>query len=233
MENPFPQFGHSPADFSLATHNAHVDSLRQHGDYDVFGVRFATAQDMYQPHPWSSSVFLVRSLLRERPRLGRLLELGCGAGVVGLSMLRHGLADTALLTDIVPACVEAARANIQALGEQGRAEVRLGDMFAPVRGGRFDSIIFNMPLLHLEHGGLHHPALDDAGGRLARHFFERAGNHLLPGGHGYFTFSNVSHASLLAEFARRATLRPLAAEWVATRGFGLALFEFTPDSAPC
>lgn len=215
------------APFSVAAHDVHVRSLARHGHHDVFGCRIAALPGVYQPHPWSSSVFLLRSLLREARPLGRVLDLGCGSGVVGLSLHHHGLASAAVLVDIDPQCVATARQNIASLGVAQHVQVRQGDLFAAVPGERFDTIVFNMPLLHLAHEGMRHLALDDTGGALAARFFGEALDYLAPGGRGYFAYSNVSQIATFAAVQDHAALRMLAAEWVPARGFGLALFEFT------
>ena len=72
--------------------------------------------------------------------------------------------------------------NAHALDLADRIEVRQGDLFAPARTQSFDSIIFNMPLLHLEHDGKRHPALDDDSGTLAGRFFARFADRLAPEG---------------------------------------------------
>lgn len=231
LQHSFAQHRDGAAPFSLQAHDDHVRSLDRYGNHDVFGCRIATLPGVYQPHPWSSSVFLVRSLLREGRPLGRVLDLGCGSGVVGLSLRHHGLASSAVLVDIDPQCVATARQNVGVLGVSGTVEVRRGDLFAPVGGERFDTVIFNMPLLHLAHEGMRHLALDDTGGRLASRFFDDALDYLAPDGRGYFAFSNVSDIATFTTVQGSAALRMLAAEWVPARGFGLALFEFTPRSA--
>ena len=59
---------------SIAAHDDHVASLHVQRAYDIFGNRFDAPQGPTTPHPWSSSVFMVRSLLREGRHLGRLLD---------------------------------------------------------------------------------------------------------------------------------------------------------------
>ena len=214
--------------FSLAAHDDHVAMLAQAGEYDVFGHRFEVAPGMYHPHPWSSSVFMVRTFLRHRPALGHLLEIGCGSGAVGLSLLAHGLATGLVMTDIHPESVETALRNAEKLGLAERSMVRLGSLFEPVCGERFDSIVFNMPLMHNEHEGRSHQALDDPRGALAKSFVNQAAAHLTSEGCAYITFSNLSEPALLALFAERGQLILLAAEWVVETGFWLMVYQFKP-----
>ena len=66
----------------------------------------------------------------------RLLDLGCGSGVVGALAKAAGARVTA--TDVDERAVAAARAN-------GVDDARLGDLFAPVGEDRFDLVCFNPP----------------------------------------------------------------------------------------
>lgn len=212
--------------FALQAHHDHVASLQQSGAYDVFGNRFEAFPGMYHPHPWSSSVFLLRTLLRHRPALGRVLEIGCGSGAVGLSLLNHGLAQEVVLTDIDAESVRATRHNASNLGLLSRTTVRQGDLFAPVQGEQFDTIVFNMPLMHDEHEGITHAALDDEQGRVATEFCNQASAFLKPSGSGYVTFSNISSPAILAKFAAKKKLSLLAVEWVVETGFWLMVYRF-------
>lgn len=213
------------------SHRSHIASLSETATYDVFGNQFHTASGLYHPMPWSSSVFVIRSLLREHPLLGHLLELGCGTGVISLSLLQHRLADSAVLTDISADAVCTSAANAANLALSGRIDVRQGNLFAPVMGEKFDTIIFSMPLQHTGHDGTPHLALDDWQGALASAFFEQAPAYLKQGGSGFFCFSNISNPALLQAFATRVALTLVAAEWVVSTGFWLLLYRFRP-SAP-
>ena len=218
--------------FSIASHDDHVAALDVPGAYDVFGNRFDAPPGTYHPHPWSSSVFMVRSLLREGRHLGRLLDVGCGTGAVALSMLQHGLADEVVMTDVGEEAILAARQNAEALGLTSRATVWIGHLFEGVEGQRFDTLVFNMPLMHRVHQGAQHSALDDACGAIAREFFGEAPRYLKPGGCCYFTYSNISDPALLEEFGRRTAISLVAAEWVVSTGFWLMVYRSVKKSAP-
>lgn len=183
--------------FSVDEHERHVVALAEDGGRSpVHGLEIDTPPGLYRPHAASSSQFILRTLLRERPRLGRLLELGCGTG---------GLA--------------------------ARAQVRQGDLFAPVAGPapqRFDSVLFNLPLMHADHGGRRHPALDDTAGQLAWRFFEQLPAHLAPQGRAFFSYANISDPAPLEALGEQMAVELLAAEWVARSGFWLFVYEARP-----
>jgi methylase of polypeptide subunit release factors len=218
--------------FSIEAHNDHVSSLNTETDYEVFGNRFHVKPGLYHPHPCSSSIFILRTLLREKPRLGRLLEVGCGTGVIGLSLLHHGLADQLVLTDIDESAVETARQNAQRLGLGHKTRVMQGDLFEPIGRAQFDSLVFNLPLMHKTHAGQTHPAVDDPEGRLAQAFFSTASRHLVPGGLCFFPFSNISNPQRLEACTKEGPVMLLAAEWVARTGFWLMVYCWKPETVP-
>jgi release factor glutamine methyltransferase len=72
-----------------------------------------------------------------------VLDLGAGAGVIGVLAARHG--HRVVATDLVPAYVECLRANALLNGVGGLLEVRTGDLFDPVGTDVFDVIAANPP----------------------------------------------------------------------------------------
>lgn len=73
----------------------------------------------------------------------RVLDLGCGAGLVGILAARRG--HRVVATDLLAACCHAARGNALLNGVGDRMEVRQGDLFSPVAGEQFDLIAANPP----------------------------------------------------------------------------------------
>jgi methylase of polypeptide subunit release factors len=146
-------------------------------------------------------------------------------------MLRHGLADEVVMTDVGDEAILASRQNAEALGLKSRATACIGHLFEGVEGQRFDTLVFNMPLMHRAHQGSHHSALDDACGAIAREFFREAPGYLKPGGCGYFTYSNISDPTLLEDFGQHSAISLVAAEWVVSTGFWLMVYRFDLESA--
>ncbi|MCU0671875.1 MAG: class I SAM-dependent methyltransferase [Myxococcota bacterium] len=79
----------------------------------------------------------------EWPARGRVLDLGCGAGPIGLSAKRRVPALDVTLVDVDDYAVEATRrgAKVNALD----VEVRSSDGYSAVKGERFDVIVTNPP----------------------------------------------------------------------------------------
>lgn len=106
------------------------------------------------------------ALLEALPPLsGRVLDLGCGWGAVGVALAKRYPALEVVMTDINQRAVALARCNLAQNGV--RAEVVQGDGFAAVTGA-FDAIVTNPPIR--------------AGKAVIYGLFDAAREHLKPGG---------------------------------------------------
>ena len=105
-------------------------------------------------------------LLEALPELtGRVLDLGCGWGAVGVALGKKYPALGIVMTDINSRAVELARRNLAANGV--KAEVVQGDGFQSVAGD-FDAIVTNPPIR--------------AGKAVIYGLFDQAKARLAPGG---------------------------------------------------
>lgn len=100
----------------------------------------------------------------------RVLDLGCGYGVVGVVAALLAPNGHVTLVDINRRAVDLARRNLR-LNAVANAEVHHGDGFAPVYGRSFDLIALNPPIR--------------AGLRLVHRLIEEAKEHLSSGGRFY------------------------------------------------
>ena len=99
------------------------------------------------------------------PLSGRVLDLGCGWGAVGVSLGKKYPGLDIVMTDVNSRAVELSRRNLQLNGVQ--AQVVQGDSYAAVTG-TFDAIITNPPIR--------------AGKALIYSLFDQAQDRLNPGG---------------------------------------------------
>lgn len=116
---------------------------------------------------------LLRALirdLRQHPLTGRLLDLGCGYGPVGVVLKRVFPGIELTMTDVNQRALELARQNLKRNGVH-YAEVMASDGYAALAGQTFDLIVTNPPIR--------------AGKRTVYSFFDGAAAHLNPGGRLY------------------------------------------------
>jgi 16S rRNA G1207 methylase RsmC len=78
------------------------------------------------------------------PEKGRILDLGCGYGVVGIVAARLNPALEVWMTDVNSRAVSLADSNTKRNGV--KATVRLGNLYEPVSGLKFDLIVTNPPI---------------------------------------------------------------------------------------
>ena len=138
----------------------------------------------------------------------RALDLGCGAGGYGLAAARRG-AGQVVFTDIDPAAVACALGNAFRNG-LGSVEGRVGSLFGPLRGERFDVIIATLPQLPAPRPVIATRYGGPDGLRLLRRLAARAPAHLAPGGRLYL---------LVTDWAYPPRVEPLFER----RGFSLRL----------
>ena len=112
-------------------------------DYDI-----KERDDVYPPS--DDSILLIESLNVSPGE--RILEIGCGSGVVSIHCAKNGCTVTAV--DINPSAVECTEENARL--NDVAIDVRGSDLFQSVPE-RFDTIVFNLPYL---------PVIDE--GKLAK-----------------------------------------------------------------
>lgn len=163
------------------------------GDYDrKWGIDFdelGTSQVMAK---------LRKALGREDVgHFGRGLEIGAGTGYFSLNLMRAGVLDSVVCTDISPGMLSALEANARRLGLSDRVQTQVGEAESlPLESGSFDLIVGHAVLHHL-------PDLPAA-------FFEFC-RLLRPGGTLVFAGEPSRHGDRIATVPKRgaAKLAPL------------------------
>jgi len=123
----------------------------------------------------------------ERLAEGLVLDLGTGSGIQALTAASRPEVSRVLATDISVEAVREARERAGAEGLLGRVDFLVGDLFGPVRGGVFDTVVFNPPYLPSEGWELRDEASrawsgGPTGGEVFRRFLTEAWRYLRPGG---------------------------------------------------
>jgi release factor glutamine methyltransferase len=122
------------------------------GEREFWGLPFKVSPAVLVPRPDSETVIEVAlSLLADRARAWRLLDLGLGSGCLLLTLLKelpnaHGVG-----LEVSPEALAVAQANAEALGVADRARLLLGDWreegWTWLLGGPFDLVVSNPPYI--------------------------------------------------------------------------------------
>jgi release factor glutamine methyltransferase len=125
------------------------------------------------------------------PENPHILDMGCGSGVLGLTLAADLPGSQVTLADLSPDALDLARENA-ALLEIPNATFVESDLFSALAGQLFDLIVANLPYVPeidrptLSKEVAHDPALALFGGPdgldVIRRFVPAAKNHLAPGG---------------------------------------------------
>lgn len=171
------------------------------GEHEFWGLPFHVDPSVLVPRPDTETVIEVaRGLRADRAAACRVLDLCTGSGAIAVSLAKELPAARVVATDISEAAVAIARRNAERNGVADRVDVRLGDLWQPVGGERFDLICSNPPYIAsaviptLAAEVKREPRLALDGGPDGLAFYDRivpvAREHLEPGGalvveHGY------------------------------------------------
>ncbi len=111
----------------------------------------------------------------EIPQSGEVLDLGCGYGVIGITIAKLNPKLKVYMTDINPLAVKAAKYNARLNGVEDRVVVLQGNLYEPVKDKLFDAIYSNPPL--------------SAGKKIVEEIIIGAKQHLKPDGHAEFVLA--------------------------------------------
>ncbi len=104
---------------------------------------FLVDAGIFASHGLDPGTALLIENLELRPS-DHVLDFGCGWGAIGIAAAKSAPQGHVLLTDVNRRAVGLARANIERNGIQN-AEARVGPLYRPVHGERFDVVATNPP----------------------------------------------------------------------------------------
>ncbi len=161
------------------------------GETEFWSLPFYVDANVLVPRPDTETVIeVVRAIRTDRAAACRVLDLCTGSGVIAISLAKELPNATVIATDLSEAAAQVARRNAER--NHLSVEVRVGDLFAPVRGETFDVITSNPPYIAsaviptLSAEVRREPRLALDGGADGLAFYDRicteARAHLSPGG---------------------------------------------------
>jgi HemK-related putative methylase len=167
----------------------------------VHGLPFLVTPSVFNPKVPRTGEFLA-SLLDSHlvGREDEVLDMGTGSGVCAVFAAKY--ARRVVAVDINPAAVRCTGINALLNGAEGEIDVRHGDLFVPVRGEKFDLILFNPPFLR----GTPRNDRDRAwrSSDVAERFAAGLSDHLRPDGAALVLLSTFGDAiHFLEEFCKR------------------------------
>jgi 16S rRNA (guanine1207-N2)-methyltransferase len=155
-------------------------------------------------------------LLLEALELGpceMILDLGCGYGILGIAAAKLSDGGHVVLTDVNERAVKLAKTNLRENGV-ANAEVRVGDLYAPVSDLAFDHIVCNPPIR--------------AGRGVVDRIISEAPARLLEGGRLWLVARTRQGADAISERMSRA----FGNAEIVRRGSGYKVMRSTKGAAP-
>jgi methylase of polypeptide subunit release factors len=195
----------------------------------VNGLNLLVLPQIFNPTLFGSSLFLANYLRQHPPPSASCtLDLGCGSGLLGLTLALTGAKVVA--TDLNPEAVWVSEVNAHLNGCANHYEVRQGSLYQPVSGEQFDLIVMNPPYYAhtptslLEQAFMAGPDLETLRGMLMG-----AATYLTPTGHALAVLSStIPMTNVLAQVAQAGlewqivARRRFWAEWHLIYQFRLA-----------
>lgn len=163
------------------------------GRQEFYGLDFTLNAGTLVPRPETELLVELALARLEGRSAPRVLDLGTGSGAIIIAMLAQRPDALGVAVDLAPQALDAARANAERHGVNGRLSLASGSWFEPVGERRFDVIVSNPPYIESAAiAGLqpevrdHDPilALDGGSDGLEpyRVIAKAAPRHLVPGG---------------------------------------------------
>ena len=161
------------------------------GETEFWSLPLYVDASVLVPRPDTETVIEVALSLRpDRAAPCRVLDLCTGSGAIALGLAKELASSTVIATELSEAAAVVARRNAER--NHLSVEVRVGDLFAPVRGQQFDLVVSNPPYIAsaviptLSAEVRREPVMALDGGADGMVFYDRicaaAVEHLLPGG---------------------------------------------------
>jgi methylase of polypeptide subunit release factors len=178
-------------------HQDFLNKQAQFAAYRINNMNIIALPPVYHPAPGSSSFLMLKPIQEMYKNLQtkkkRLLELGCGTGVVGLSLGEY--VEELYLSDIAPHATFCARLNT--LINFRKAKIYRSDLFQSLPKVLFDVILFNTPLFDKPIESVGELTTNDPGGEIFLNFIRQIPEYIAPQGEVFFSYSTIGDLNAL------------------------------------
>jgi release factor glutamine methyltransferase len=116
------------------------------GEKEFYGRRFAVDRRVLIPRPETEHLVEV-TLGLGLPAAPRILDVGTGSGCLAVTLALELPGSSVVATDLSPAALAVAAANVRRHGAAGRVALVAGDLTAALALGRFDLVVSNPPYI--------------------------------------------------------------------------------------
>lgn len=170
----------------------HLKSEPKQIEYTIFDRHFSLKSDagIFSKDQIDGGSFAFLKVLIPLHLSGRLLDVGCGYGTLGLTLASFSPHLQVTMLDVNTRAVTLARHNAQALGLSSQVTVLESDVYQSLPAQKFNSIVINPPIR--------------AGKKVIYAMFDGAHDYLIDGG-SLFIVIRKSHGA------------PSAASYIANR----------------
>ena len=160
-------------------------------------------------YPTDTSELLISGSVKAIKKPGSFLDLGCGSGVIGIVLAKLGLIDPPIhASDLSDDAVALAEENSKSHGYKMVAKI--GPLFEPWKGRKFDIIVDDVPGITEEVAAFSQwfskgvPCMSgDDGTSLVNRVIEEAPDHLNAGGIFIFPILSLSDTDKLIQTAQK------------------------------
>ena len=117
------------------------------GRREFWSLNFVVTPAVLAPRPETELLVETALKLIGSKASPRILDLGTGSGAIAVALAKEIPGADIVATDMSQDALEVARANARRHGVEERITFVAGDLFAPVRGMKFDAILSNPPYI--------------------------------------------------------------------------------------
>ncbi len=197
--------------------------------FSLRGKSLIVLPEVFHPGMYNTSPYFAQSISNANIKTdNRVLDLGTGSGVGAVFASEYS--KHVVATDINPNAVRCARINALLNDAADRIDARLGDLFEPVEGEKFDLILYTPPFYLGKARDWHETAFKGGEGEdhVCHKFFSNVENHLTPEGRVRMLWSTIADYPGMEEELARNGLEIIKVEQRDIMTEVVLIYEFRP-----